>query len=373
MNQSASFSEPKTMSASLWQWLAQSLTQHDRFAAYFEPLIQLVRPGWSTDSVLARVTQLRAESDDVYTLVIRPAARWAGFQAGQFLELISERDGVRSSRCFSISSSPDYFRRTGLIELSIRVQDGGRMTPWFREHFVHGGRCNLSAAQGSFVLPAGDAPLLMIAGGSGITPFRSMLQQLARAQSGRNIHLMYYARHAQAWLFRDELQRFMLEMPQLNVSFIDSEHQGFISVDHLHLYCPDAAVRTAMICGPSAMIRAARETTAAIGVADVRFEYFGAAPVDMPRSSADDAVVSFARSGKAVELSSDEPKPLLQVAEEAGLKPVSGCRIGVCHQCICKKSSGVVFNTQTGRYSDTGPEEIQLCVSVATGDLVLDL
>ena len=64
---------------------------------------------------------------------------------------------------------------------------------------------------------------------------------------------------------------------------------------------------------------------------------------------------------------------LLELAEQNGLKPLAGCRVGVCHQCKCTKKSGVVLNTLTGQYSDTGREDIQLCVSVPVNDVVLDV
>ena len=67
------------------------------------------------------------------------------------------------------------------------------------------------------------------------------------------------------------------------------------------------------------------------------------------------------------------PQTLLDLAEQEGLKPVSGCRIGVCHQCICNKKQGRVYNTKTKQYSDTGAEEIQLCLSVPVGHVELEL
>ena len=89
--------------------------------------------------------------------------------------------------------------------------------------------------------------------------------------------------------------------------------------------------------------------------------------------NASDTLVAFKRSAINADVAAQPAQTLLDVAEQAGLKPVSGCRIGVCHQCICKKESGVVFNTKTGTYSDTGSEDIQLCISVAASDLILDL
>jgi len=161
------------------QWVSQSLTQENQITAYLEPLIQVVLPGWTTDAVRSKVIQVRPETNDVYTLVIRPGKRWKGFKAGQHLQITAEQNGSLQTRFFSVSSAPAYFKKTGLIEMSIRVQEGGRVTPWLRDAFAAGGICNLSPAEGDFTLPEGNQPVLMIAGGSGITPFRSMLSQMA--------------------------------------------------------------------------------------------------------------------------------------------------------------------------------------------------
>jgi len=371
--------QSQTLELNTWsrglRWVTSAVTLHQNLADYVEPLAQMIWPGWQASSWRARVLEVRPEQADVYTLVLRPSASWKGFVAGQYIELSAEKNGARAIRCFSISSSPAHYRRTGLIELTIREQQGGLITPWLKQAFAGGGGVNISAAKGEFLWPQGDKPLLMIAGGSGITPFRSMLQEAAARSSTRAVHLMYYARDAHSWLFHEEFQKLMLSFPGLTLSFMDSDVQGFISAQHLHDFCPDFVTREVMICGPSAMIGMARDICADAGSASdhIHFEYFGAAPLDMPEAADGSYVVSFEREGKAVATDSDAPQTLLDVAEANGLKPVSGCRMGVCHQCICQKKSGVVFNTQTGRYSDTGPGEIQLCVSVASSDVILDL
>ena len=362
-----------------WTWFSQAIVQHDSFAGYFQPFIQLLLPHWSTDAFRAEVMEVRNELSDMYTLVLKPAPtlldkRWPDFLPGQYLELMVEKDGARTLRCFSISSSPDYFKRTGLIELSIRVQAKGRITPWLKESLHQGSIVNISAAQGDFLLDESlrQQPLLLVAGGSGITPFRSMLQQLARKQDQQaDIQLMYYSRNADHIAFESELQSIARQLPNLTIHHIDSEQNGFISAEHIQEYCSDYKQRTTMICGPAPMIKLARQSCDQLNMPaeQVLFEYFGAPPVEI--EAGEEGIVSFQVSG--IHSAHAENKTLLEQAEENGLNPVSGCRIGVCHQCICQKQSGVVINTRTGERSDTGPGEVQLCVSVPVGDVVLDL
>ena len=383
------------LSQKAWSWFSQALTQHNSFSGYFQPLIQMIVPQWTTDAYRAQVVEIRDEMADMYTLVLKPQTglidrQWPAFVAGQFIELMVEKDGARTLRCFSISSSPAYYQKTGLIELSIRIQQQGRITPWIRQQLEPGSLVNISQAQGDFVLPEAmlysqkTEKLLLIAGGSGITPFRSMLQQQVMQQQAINksmsesppqldIHLLYYSRDDQQVAFQQELEQLQQDYQNLTISFVDSEKEGFINSQHLQNYCADYAQRTAFICGPSPMIQQARKVLAELDVANdkINFEFFGAAPIEIENS--EQGVVLFQTSEKTLVSEKDKTNTLLEQAEEMGIQPVSGCRIGVCHQCICKKKSGVVFNTRTQEYSDTGSEEIQLCISVAQGDVVLDL
>ncbi|MFY9179819.1 MAG: FAD-binding oxidoreductase [Venatoribacter sp.] len=339
--------------------------------------MQKLLPMWFAEGYRAQVESVRSESPDVYSLVLKPSRHWLGFKAGQHITITAEKDGAYLSRNFSISSSPAFFEATGTIELSIRVQDGGLLTPWLKEHFSHHlyTFVNISAAKGLFVLPSSAEPLLFIAGGSGVTPFRSMLQQLSLKKQSRDIHLIYYARDADSHLFKQELITIERSFPKLKISFLNDIENGYFSDQILKQVCPDFLQRSAYICGPSSMLSLSRKVLAQLNVPteQVFFEYFGAVPLDFPRSGETSSLVSFKKSNRIGQFDSSAPKTLLALAEDLGLNPLSGCRAGVCHQCVCRKESGVVYNTLTGKESGTGAEEIQLCVCVPSTDLVLDV
>lgn len=113
-------------------------------------------------------------------------------------------------------------------------------------------------------------------------------------------------------------------------------------------------------------------TQLALAPAQLHYEFFGPEPLDIASSEGSRNIL-FAHSKKHIQVENSQPKSLLEIAEQENLNPTSGCRIGVCHQCICQKKSGVVYNTKTKTYSDTGREEIQMCISVPFSDLVLEL
>lgn len=360
----------------VWRWLAETLTTRPSFASYFAPFMQQWLPGWSTHAWRASVVQVRTELSDVFTLVLKPHRHWSGFVAGQYVQLTVEKDGALCTRTFSISSSPSHWRQTGLIEITIREQAGGRITPWLRQNLSSGAVVNISAAQGDFTLASADAerPLLFIAGGSGLTPIHSMLQQLSSECSSRALHLLVYARDSQHFLFQQSLLGYESSLPNLSIQWMDSEQVGFIDETHLQPLQRLAECEV-FVCGPTPMIKAARMALRALQVPDqhVHFEYFGAAPIEREAMDVEARVVQFSRSQYVLDVDQASTQSLLEMAEQSGLNPVSGCRIGVCHQCICQKERGVVLNTRTGEYSDTGPEEIQLCLSVPVTDVVVSL
>ena len=356
-------------------WLASSLVNSQSFAGFFEPLVQWFVPQWRADRIRSKITTIRHESSDMYSLVIKPGSAFKGFTAGQFIELTVIKDGAWVSRYFSISSSPAYFKATGLIEVSIRIQENGRITPWLVSALEAGSVVNLTQAQGEFVLPSKSDDLLMIAGGSGITPIRSMLQQLSSTPDShpKHVTLLFYARSAEHFLFQQELKTLAADHHWLSIDFINSAEQGFFSEDHLMEYCPDAHQRELYICGPGPMITSARKELKRLNFKDaqIHYEFFGPEPADNAQTGS--ANILFSKSDKQISVTEDNHKTLLTLAEEEHTSPVSGCRMGVCHQCICQKKSGVVYNQKTQTYSDTGHQEIQLCISVPVGDVVLDL
>ena len=118
------------------------------------------------------------------------------------------------------------------------------------------------------------------------------------------------------------------------------------------------------MCGPPALVEAVREHCP-----DASSESF-VPPVFARPAETSGGRVAFTDSG--VELT-DDGRPLLEQAEAAGLTPESGCRMGICHSCTRRKTSGVVKNLITGAVSSAEAEDVQICVSVPVGDVDIAL
>jgi stearoyl-CoA 9-desaturase NADPH oxidoreductase len=123
---------------------------------------------------------------------------------------------------------------------------------------------------------------------------------------------------------------------------------------------PDAV----FVCGPPALVEAVRAHCA-----DAKSESFVPPVFEVP-AEASGGTVSFADSGVAV---TDDGRSLLEQAEAAGLTPQSGCRMGICHTCTRRKTSGAVKNLITGAVSMADGEDVQICVTAPVGDVALAL
>jgi ferredoxin len=80
--------------------------------------------------------------------------------------------------------------------------------------------------------------------------------------------------------------------------------------------------------------------------------------------------VTFTRSGRRTATTTAS---LLEQAEELGLRPESGCRMGICFSCTATKTSGTVRNVLTGEESSAPGEDIRICVSRAIGDCHIEI
>ncbi|WP_041339322.1 flavin reductase family protein [Marinobacter similis] len=134
----------------------------------------------------------------------------------------------------------------------------------------------------------------------------------------------------------------------------------------------DLSSRDVFLCGPQGLMSLAGELLDAQGVSRDRIHstYFSAPQTDLGCEELG-GKVRFARSNLDVDSSGDAP--LLEIAEAAGLTPQHGCRMGICHQCSCRKTSGTVVNRLTGQSSGPGEDTIQLCISIPQGPVALDI
>jgi len=337
--------------------------------------LELVRPAWSLREVRAEVTAIRRQTARSVTLTMRPNANWRGFRAGQFVRVTVEIDGVQRKRCYSPACSAHV--ADGLLELTVTAHPEGEVSRFLRDRARPGMVLRLSQAEGDFVLPdTRPERLLLISGGSGITPVISMLRTLCDEGHDAPITFLHYARTGRELLYRDELaaraarHRGVRLVRAYTRGAGGGELSGHFTREHLLAVEPEYAAGETFVCGPTGLIDAVRRTWAEEGLdARLHVEHF-VPPAPAAVLGEAEGSIHFARSDRHAPNSGAS---LLEQAEQAGLTPESGCRMGICHTCTRRKLTGSVRNARTGDISTATDEDIQICVSVPVGDVELDL
>jgi ferredoxin-NADP reductase len=318
--------------------------------------LELVRPTLTVHDARAEVVAVRRQTSRSVTLTVEPNAAFGGFRAGQFVRVGVEIDGVRRTRTYSPASS-EYDRR---LELTVTVHPEGLVSRHLYSSLTSGAVVHLGEAAGEFVVPnPRPARLVLISGGSGITPLMSMLRTLRDEGHDGEIHFIHYARTAADWLYRPEVE----SMSNVRASFISTREGG----RHLHAAAlADLDGAHAAVCGPPGLLDAARE----IFPRDRLLTETFAPPSLSVTGEAATGTLHFTRSDRSAPIASGT---LLEQAEAAGLTPDFGCRMGICRTCTCRKVAGAVRDMRTGEISEEEDEDIQLCVSLPAGDVALEI
>lgn len=368
---------------SLKHWVNKALFNTDSANGYFETLVEGIDPMWSLQSTKARVEMMHFETADTVTLTVRPNESFKGFRAGQHVQLGVEINGVRKTRTFTIASSPAEWRNKGTIQFTIKAVPHGQVTRWIHENMKPGHIIRLQQASGEFLLPETTRHSLYIAGGSGITPVMSHLRELMESRFPYPVTLLYYAKQEEEFIFREELDAIARHFKQFKLYRIRTRAdkggdklQGHLSESHLQRAVKETPDHV-FVCGPNELREAAESLVADNFAAEqsaqtpvLHTESFGLV-IKPVSGEASVQPVTLTKSHKTIKC---EPNtPLLDAAEQNGLTPNYGCRMGICYTCKCKKTSGVVRNAVTGKLSGTDEEDIQLCVSIPETPVELDL
>lgn len=336
--------------------------------------IEMIDPLWSGTEIRAEVTDVVRKTSDSVTLTLRPNTNWKGFRAGQFVRLSVEIDGIRRTRCYSPANSE--FRRDGKIELTIKVDPNGLVSPYLQANAKPGMTVQLSAAQGEFYLPLPHPrSILLISGGSGITPVMSMLRTLTeRAYIGK-VTFLHYSFTEDDVIYRKEIAEIEAKYEGVRIirAYTDAANgdlQGYFSKEHLVAADRHYAEAETYLCGPQPLMNAVREIFDAEGLSDkLHLEQF-AAPVRTVSTDEAEGSLLFSTTGTSVE---NNGQTILEQAEGAGLNPDYGCRIGICFSCVRKKDFGTTRNVLTGETCSDADANVKLCISAPVGEVSIDL
>lgn len=315
---------------------------------------------WTVNDARAKVVAVRRQTPRSVTLTLQPNDAWQGFKAGQHINLTVEIDGRRRTRCYSPANSEG----SPVIELTVGLHDGGLVSTHLYEHAEPGMVVHLDSVGGDFVMPTvRPRRILLVSGGSGITPVLSMLRTLREENYDGEVAFIHYARNPEEAAYATELAA----TPGVKVlhSFTRSNRgdlSGHFGPDHLAAAMPDPDA--VFVCGPPALVDAVKDL-----LPGAQSESFVPPVIAVP-TEASGGNIAFTESNVDIV---DDGRSILEQAEAAGLNPTSGCRMGICHTCTRTKISGPVKNLITGAVSTAPDEIIEICVTAPCGDVQIDL
>ncbi|MGQ4619530.1 FAD-binding oxidoreductase [Nocardia sp. R7R-8] len=366
--------------------LVQTLTAPHPLDRYLE----LVRPTLTVRDMRAEITHVRRSAPGSVTLTLRPTRQWKGHRAGQYVQISVVIDGVRHTRCYS-PVNPEGGRDRH-IQLTVKAHPDGFVSQYLYCHAAPGMVVDLAPAAGVFRLPEPrPRRVLLISGGSGITPVLSMLRTLAAEDHPGEVVFLHYAKSPAVLPHRAELDtiarqhpnfrielRYPHRMPDLppevdpdapSVDLAPPRNDGYFDYDELERVAPWFTDAQTFVCGPPSLMEAVRTIYAAEQLTDrLHAEEFTlpVAPVDADAHG----TVNFSASGVTAR---NNGATLLEQAESAGLSPEYGCRMGICLSCTAVRRSGCTRDLRTGA-TDLDPDRpIQLCISAPVGDVDIDI
>jgi ferredoxin-NADP reductase len=209
---------------------------------------------------------------------------WAGHQAGQHLDIrLTADDGYRAERSYSIASAPGE-----PVAITVERLEDGEVSPYLTEDVRPGDEIELRGPIGGYFVwdPAssGTAPLLLLAGGSGVVPLRAMLRHRSRTRSSVPVRLLYSVRRLADVIYHAELSS---PEPGVEVIYTLTREQpagwtGYARrVDQAMITdvaWPAAQTPVAYVCGPTNFVEAVAADLVALGYPPqrVKTERFGA-------------------------------------------------------------------------------------------------
>lgn len=210
-----------------------------------------------------RVSKIIPLSDTTrqFTLKIEDTDGVFDFLPGQFITMdlpVSEKR-LHRWRSYSIANRPD---KTCHLDLCIVRLDGGIGTTYLFDEIKVGHTIKFKGPEGGFLLPKDlNREIIMIATGTGLAPFRSMLQHIeAHSIPFHKIHLIFGTRTSDHILYKDELERLVDKYPNFKYSVALSKeevphfYKGYVHQVYLEMYRNPNPNRLFLLCGWSKMI-----------------------------------------------------------------------------------------------------------------------
>lgn len=346
-----------------------------------QTLSTLPQPGVKK-SLLLLLSRIQEQTHDTRTLrFILPKGNGFYPHPGQFLTFNWIVDGKAIARSYSICSSP---LQKGYLEITVKRVESGCVSVFLNQHAQVGLTVEARGPSGQFCFDESQHDkIVLIAGGSGITPIMGMLRYIDDLSLTTDVTLIYFVRTPKDIIFANELSRIRASIRNFRYLVVASTPDpdwngptGHLTRELLENNVSHLRSSTFFLCGPRGLMESARRILHTLEIPDGRIlqESFGEKlSASVPDTEKIAGSLVFARSHRTCSV--PEGRTVLETAEANGISISSSCRHGQCGTCAVRALSGVVhMDTEDGLTPDLKESGYVLaCVGRPEGKVTLDL
>ncbi len=309
-----------------------------------------------------RVARVIEETHDAKSIVFTipdPLRSIFRYRAGQFFTFEIPWEGGKIRRCYSLASSPQSEPEP---KVTVKRVKDGRASNWINDHVRPGDTMSVLPPEGRFVLTDTEAPLILFAGGSGITPVIS-LAKTALLTGARPIFLLYANRDERSIIFKAELDALLAKYPgRLEVVHHLDDRHGFVREGEARAIAERGGDRAVYyVCGPGPFMEIVERGVMGAGIdpTHVRSEKFvSLSDVDTAADAKAGTEQAASAGGIPAEIEIElrgeqhavpykEGLSVLKAARDAGLDAPYSCEEGFCGCCAARLLEGKVHMAAT--------------------------
>jgi ferredoxin-NADP reductase len=313
------------------------------------------------------VTGVKQETPSSRTYTIKPEKGVLPLHyAGQYMSVKFEIDGKKTTRPFAISSPPKTAYHDNLIQFTLKKKEGGYVSSHVWDTWKEGQKVQFDLPFGNIHYSTiRDARHVVgIAGGSGITIFRSIIADMPDSSGPEKLTLLYGSRNTGDILFKEELEDMAAKSGgRVRVIHVLSEadsgwtgEKGFISADLIRALVPDYKDASFYVSGPAALYDFIIPELDKLGVSPCRrrMESYGESDHiekhrDFPKGQEGKTYTLTVLFGQEQrEIAAKSTETVAVALERAGLAVDTQCRSGECGWCRSRLTAGRIWQRPEG-------------------------
>lgn len=276
------------------------------------------------------------------------------FNAGQYITVSKWLQGRHHTRCYSICDSPEHVMQNKEISIAVKELSGGVMSTYLNRQLTVGQSLIVKGPFGDFAYSGGEAKskqMVLIAGGSGITPVMSIAKHALSQADIDKVQLLFANRCRNETLFLEELNELQQMFPQrLDVKWFysqetelqDGENSKLTRRDIAQLCCRLIHLSSVQfyLCGPNTLIEETKSVLNELNVpsGNIHQERFISSQEE-PKGKRHTVTITASHTSE-VELAVAENQTILNAAKLVNISLPHACENGTCGSCKCLLITG---------------------------------